>query len=112
MKKVEAIIRREKLSEVRKALVEAGFLGITVYEVRGRGRQKDLELQFRGREYKVDLLPKIKIEMMIADKDVEKVLNLLMRAASTGEVGDGKITILPIDDIIRIRTGERGEEAI
>lgn len=112
MKKIEAIIRNEKLSEVRKALVEAGFLGITVYEVRGRGRQKDLELQFRGREYKVDLLTKIKIEMMIADKDVEKVLSLLMRAASTGEVGDGKITILPIDDIIRIRTGERGEEAI
>ncbi len=112
MKKIEAIIRNEKLSEVRKALLEADILGITVYEVRGRGRQKDLELQFRGREYKIDLLPKIKIELMIGDNDVEKAVNLLIRTASTGQIGDGKITILPIDDIIRIRTGERGEEAI
>ncbi len=112
MKKVEAIIRSEKLSEVRKALVEAGFLGITVYDVRGRGRQKDIELQFRGREYKVDLLPKMKLEMMLSDGDVEKAVDLLKRTASTGKVGDGKITVLPIDDIIRIRTGERGEEAI
>ncbi len=112
MKKIEAIIRNEKLSEVRKALLEADILGITVYEVRGRGRQKDLDLQFRGREYKIDLLPKIKIELMIGDKDVEKAVNLLIRTASTGQIGDGKITILPIDDIIRIRTDERGEEAI
>ncbi len=112
MKKIEAIIRSEKLSDVRKALVEGGFLGITVYDVRGRGRQKDLDLQFRGREYKIDLLSKTKIELIIRDEDVEKAVSILTTSAATGNVGDGKIILLSVEDVIRIRTGERGEEAI
>ncbi len=112
MKKIEAVIRSEKLSEVRKALLEAGILGITVYEVRGKGRQKGLELQFRGRQYNVDLLPKTKIELMVSDKDVEKVVDLVKTTAYTGNIGDGKIMILPLENIIRIRTGESGDKAI
>lgn len=112
MKKIEAMIRREKLKDVRKVLVAAGFLGITVYDVLGRGRQKVLDLQFRGREYQVDLLPKTKVELLVGDKDVEKAVGLIVKIAATGRIGDGKITILPVDDIIRIRTGERGEEAV
>jgi nitrogen regulatory protein P-II 1 len=112
MKKIEAVIRSEKLNEVRNALVKEGFLGITVYEVRGRGRQKNLELQFRGREFTIDLLVKTKMELMVNDSDVEKVVQIIRENASTGNIGDGKITIIPIDDIIRIRTGEKGEEAI
>jgi nitrogen regulatory protein P-II 1 len=112
LKKIEAVIRSEKLSEVRKALLEAGILGITVYEVRGKGRQKGLELQFRGRQYNVDLLPKTKIELMVSDKDVEKVVDLVKKVAHTGNIGDGKIMILPLENIIRIRTGESGDKAI
>ena len=112
MKKIEAIIRREKLRDVRRALVSAGFFGITVYDVLGRGRQKGLDLQFRGREYQVDLLPKTKVELLIDDKNVEKVIDLIVKNATTGKVGDGKIAILPVDDIVRIRTTERGEEAV
>ena len=112
MKKIEAVIRSEKLSEVRIALLEAGILGITVYEVRGKGHQKGLELQFRGRQYNVDLLPKTKIELMVSDKDVEKVVDLVKTTAYTGNIGDGKIMILPLENIIRIRTGESGDKAI
>jgi len=112
LKKIEAIIRSEKLSEVRKALLEADILGITVYEVRGKGHQKGLELQFRGRQYNVDLLPKTKIELMVSDKDVEKVVDLVKTTAYTGNIGDGKIMILPLENIIRIRTGESGDKAI
>jgi nitrogen regulatory protein P-II 1 len=112
MKKIEAIIRSEKVNEVRTALADAGFLGITVFEVRGRGRQKNLELQFRGRDLKIDLLAKTKIELMINDNDVAKVVTIIRNTAKTGEIGDGKITILPIDDIVRIRTDERGEDAL
>lgn len=112
MKLVHAIIRSEKLSEIRKALLEANILGITVYDVRGKGNQKGLDLRFRGISYNIDLLSKTKIEMMIDDKDVEKVVNILQKTAYTGNVGDGKIMIIPIDDVIRIRTGERGSKAI
>jgi nitrogen regulatory protein P-II 1 len=112
MKQIQAIIRSEKLSEVRKALLEANILGITVYDVRGKGNQKGLDLQFRGRSYNIDLLPKTKIEMMVNDEDTEKVVNILKKTAHTGNVGDGKIMILPIEDIIRIRTGEHGKDAI
>jgi nitrogen regulatory protein P-II 1 len=112
MKKIEAVIRREKLVDVRRALVEAGFLGITVYEVLGRGRQKVLDLQFRGREYQVDLLPKTKLEMLVDDGDVEKAIEVIVKTAATGRVGDGKLDVLSVDDIVRIRTGERGEGAI
>ncbi len=112
MKKIEAVIRREKLKDVRKVLVAAGFLGITVYDVLGRGRQKGLDLQFRGREYQVDLLPKTKVELLVGDADVEKVIDLIVKTAGTGRVGDGKIAVLPVHNIVRIRTGERGEEAV
>ncbi|MDP6641135.1 MAG: P-II family nitrogen regulator [Nitrososphaerales archaeon] len=112
MKKIEAIIRGEKLNEVRKALLEADIPGITVYEVRGKGNQKGLELQFRGRPYNVDLLPKTKIELMVSDKNSEKVVELIKETAHTGNVGDGKIMILPMDDLIKIRTGESGDYAI
>jgi nitrogen regulatory protein P-II 1 len=112
MKKIEAVIRREKLVDVRRALVEAGFLGITVYEVLGRGRQKVLDLQFRGREYQVDLLPKTKLEMLVDDGDVEKAIEVIVKTAATGRIGDGKIAILPVTDVIRIRTDERGVDAL
>jgi len=112
MKKIEAMIRREKLKDVREALVAAGFLGITVYDVLGRGQQKVLDLQFRGREYQIDLLPKTKIELLLADKDAEKAVDIIVKVAATGKIGDGKIAVIPVDDIIRIRTGERGEEAV
>ena len=112
MKQIQAIIRSEKLSEIRRALIEANILGITVYDVRGKGNQKGLELQFRGRRYNIDLLPKTKIELMVDDKDIEKVVNILRKTAYTGNVGDGKIMILPLEDVIRIRTGERGEKAL
>lgn len=112
MKKIQAIIRREKLIDIMDKLVEADILGITVQNVRGRGNQKNIELQFRGRIFSVNLLPKTKIELMINDEDVEKVVNIIQKTAHTGNIGDGKIIILPIDDIIRIRTGERGSKAI
>jgi len=112
MKKIEAIIRNEKLNVVRKALLEANIHGITVYEVRGKGNQKSLDLQFRGRHYSVDLLPRTKIELIVRDQDTEKIVDIVKKTAYTGNLGDGKILILPIEDIIRIRTGERGEKAI
>jgi len=112
VKRVEAVIRSEKLLDVRRALTANGFLGITVYDVKGRGRQKGLTLQVRGREYSVDLLPKTKIELVVKDEDVERVIDLIMRSAATGKIGDGKIFILPIEDVVRIRTGERRENAI
>jgi len=113
MKKVEAIIRAERLDEVKNALAAEGFLGLTVYEVKGRGRQKGIALQWRGvKEYRVDLLSKIKLEVVVEDKDVERVVNILREKAYTGKVGDGKIFILPVEEVIRIRTGERGKDAI
>ncbi len=112
MKKIQAIIRSEKLSEVRKALLEAKFLGITVSDVRGTGNQKGREIQFKKKLYDVDLLPRTKIELIVNDKDTEKVVNIMRNTAHTGNMGDGKIMILPMEDIIRIRTGERGKEAI
>jgi len=112
MFKVEAIIRQEKLEEVKDALAKEGIMGLTVYSVRGRGRQKGYILNFRGREVRVDLLPKIKLELIIKDGELEKVIRIIRERAFTGEVGDGKIFFYPVQDIIRIRTAERGEEAI
>ncbi|MBS7650735.1 MAG: P-II family nitrogen regulator [Candidatus Bathyarchaeia archaeon] len=111
MMKVEAIIRREKLLDVKTGLSEAGFAGLTVYEVRGRGRQRGYTLNFRGRPVNIDLLPKVKVEMIVDDSDVDKVIEVIRTYASTGEVGDGKIFLYPVIDAIRIRTGERGVEA-
>ncbi len=112
MKKVEAIIKPFKLDEVKDALVEIGIGGMTVTEVRGFGQQKGHTEIYRGTEYVIDFLPKIKIEVIVKDEDVEKVVETIMKTAQTGRVGDGKIFIIPVEDVIRIRTGERGEKAI
>ncbi|MFN3814477.1 MAG: P-II family nitrogen regulator [Aquificaceae bacterium] len=112
MKKVEAIIKPFKLDEVKDALVELGIGGMTVTEVRGFGQQKGHTEIYRGTEYVIDFLPKVKIEVVVKDEDVEKVVETITKTAQTGRVGDGKIFIIPIEDVIRIRTGEKGEQAI
>ncbi len=112
MKKIEAIIKPFKLDEVKDALVEIGIGGMTVTEVRGFGRQKGHTEIYRGTEYVIDFLPKIKIEVIVKDEDVEKVVETIIKAAQTGRVGDGKIFVIPVEDVIRIRTGERGEQAV
>jgi nitrogen regulatory protein P-II 1 len=112
MKKVEAIIKPFKLDEVKDALVEIGIGGMTVTEVRGFGQQKGHTEIYRGTEYVIDFLPKVKIEVVVKDEDVEKVVEVIMKTAQTGRVGDGKIFIIPVEDVVRIRTGERGEQAI
>ena len=112
MKKIEAIIRPEKLESVRGALAEIGVFGMTVSEVSGRGRQMGIALQWRVGEYRVELLPKVKIEAVVLDEDVGKTLNAIVRKARTGDRGDGKIFVLPVDNAIRISTGDEGESAI
>lgn len=112
MKKVEAIIRPFKLDEVKIALVNAGIVGMTVSEVRGFGRQKGQTERYRGSEYTVEFLQKLKIEIVIEDAQVDMVVDKIITAAQTGEIGDGKIFISPVDNVIRIRTGERDMEAI
>jgi nitrogen regulatory protein P-II 1 len=112
MKKVEAIFREEKLNLVKKALEENSYFGMTVSEVSGRGRQKGIPLQWRVGEYRVDLLPKIKIELVVLDEDVPVVINAIVSNARTGETGDGKIFITPVETVVRVRTGDRNESAI
>ncbi len=112
MKKVEAIIKPFKLDEVKDKLNEIGVQGITVTEVKGFGRQKGHTELYRGAEYVVDFLPKIKMEIVIGDAQVEEVTSPIVKAAQTGRIGDGKIFITSLEDTVRIRTGERGEEAI
>lgn len=112
MKKIEAIIRTEKLTEIKNALAVAGFIGLTTFEVKGRGKQKGVVLTYRTSEYRVDLLSKTKIELVIDDTDVEKAINIICEVGKTGNIGDGKIFVLPVEDVIRIRTGERGKSAI
>jgi len=112
MKKVEAIIRPEKLDHVKKALEEKGFFAMTVSEVKGRGEQKGITLQFRGRTMEVDLLPKVKIEMVVKDEDVDAVVETIVSAAKTGKFGDGKVFVIPVEDVVRVRTGEKGEKAV
>lgn len=112
MKKIEAIIREEKLEAVRKALEDGGYFGMTISEVSGRGRQKGIPLQWRVGEYRVDFLPKIKIELVVLDDDVPKTLHAINRNARTGDMGDGKIFVLPVENAVRVRTGEAGENAI
>ncbi len=112
MKKIEAIIREEKLNAVKHSLEENSYFGMTVSEVSGRGRQKGIPLQWRAGEYRVDLLPKVKIELVVFDDDVPTVTDAITRNARTGETGDGKIFILPVESVIRVRTGERNESAI
>ncbi len=112
MKKVEAIIKPFKLDEVKEALQQIGIQGLTVTEVKGFGRQKGHTELYRGAEYVVDFLPKIKLEIVIDDDMVDKVTETIVTAANTGRIGDGKIFVLPLGESIRIRTGERGSEAV
>ena len=112
MKKVEAIIKPFKLDDVKEALTAIGVIGMTVTEVRGFGRQKGHTELYRGSEYTIDFLPKVKIEVVVPDQQVEKIVALIASAARTGSIGDGKVFVLPVEESVRIRTGERGEEAI
>src|SRR2546422_11337863 len=112
MKKIEAIIKPFKLEEVKDALGEVGIEGMTVSEVKGFGRQKGHTEIYRGSEYTVDFLPKIKIEMVLPDNRVEAAVNAIVKAAKTGKIGDGKIFVTPIEEAVRIRTEEKGEQAV
>jgi nitrogen regulatory protein P-II 1 len=112
MKKIEAIIKPFKLDEVREALTNLGCSGLTVTEVKGFGRQKGHTELYRGAEYTVDFLPKVKVEVVVSDDLVDKVIDALIKAARTGKIGDGKIFVLPAEQVIRIRTGESGNDAI
>jgi nitrogen regulatory protein P-II 1 len=112
MKKIEAVIKPFKLDEVKEALHEVGVKGITVTEAKGFGRQKGHTELYRGAEYVVDFLPKVKLEIIIEDSQVERAVEAIQTAAKTGRIGDGKIFVSPVEEVIRIRTGERGPEAI
>ena len=112
MRKIEAIIKPFKLDEVKEALHGIGIQGMTVTEVKGFGRQKGHTELYRGAEYVVDFLPKIKLEVVVSDELVDKVIQSIVDAANSGRIGDGKIFVLPLEDVVRIRTGERGAEAV
>lgn len=112
MKKIEAIIKPFKLDEVREALSEIGVAGLTVTEVKGFGRQKGHTELYRGAEYVVDFLPKVKIELVVAADKVEAAVDAIIKSARTGKIGDGKIFVMPVEQVVRIRTGETGEAAI
>jgi nitrogen regulatory protein P-II 1 len=112
MKKIEAIVRHFKLEDVKNALTEQGIHGMTVTEVRGFGRQKGHTEMYRGTEYTVDFVPKVKIEVVCSDSNLQAVVDTVLRAAQTGQIGDGKIFVSDLQDSIRIRTGETGEEAL
>ena len=112
MKKIEAIIRHFKLDDVKNALTEAGVAGMTITEVRGFGRQKGHTETYRGTEYAVDFVPKVKLEVAVADDMLQRVVDTIIRAAQTGQIGDGKIFVSDLRDTIRIRTGETGGEAL
>ena len=112
MKKIEAIIRPEKLDEVTNALKDIGYPGMTVFDVRGHGRQKGLSQRWRGQEYRVEFPPKLKLEIVVLNQDVGKIMGAIMRSARTGELGDGKIFVLPVEDALRVRTGDDGDKAI
>ena len=112
MKKIDAIIKPFKLDDVKDSLNEIGIKGITVAEVKGFGRQKGHTELYRGAEYVVDFLPKIKMEIIVSDSQLEDTIEMLMKAAQTGRIGDGKLLVTDLVDVIRIRTGERGEDAV
>lgn len=112
MKKIEAIIKPFKLDDVKEALKDVGVHGLTVTEVKGFGRQKGHTELYRGAEYFIDFLPKIKLEIIVSDDSVTKVIDSIIESAKTGKIGDGKIFVLPMEEVIRIRTGERGDEAL
>lgn len=112
MKKIEAIIRPEMLDKVRKSLEDLGYPGMTLTDVRGHGKQKGLVQQWRGQEYKVEFLPKLKLEIVVSDGDEEEIVDAIARDAKTGDIGDGKIFISSVEGAVRIRTGERGESVL
>jgi nitrogen regulatory protein P-II 1 len=112
VKKVEAVIKPFKLDDVKKALTELGVAGLTATEVKGFGRQKGHAEMYRGAEYVVDFLPKVKVEVAVSDALAPKVVDAIARAAKTGKIGDGKIFVLELEEVVRVRTGERGEEAL
>ena len=112
MKKIEAIIKPFKLDEVKEALHEVGVSGITVTEAKGFGRQKGHTELYRGAEYVVDFLPKVKVEVVVKDDDVERCIDAILKAAKTGKIGDGKIFVTPVEQVVRIRTGETDEAAV
>ena len=112
MKKIEAVLKPFKLDEVREALSEIGVTGLTVTEVKGFGRQKGHTELYRGAEYVVDFLPKVKVEVILQDDQVERAIEAIVKAARTGKIGDGKIFVTPVEQVVRIRTGESGEAAI
>lgn len=112
MKKVEAIIKPFKLEEVKEALSNAGIKGLTVSEVKGFGRQKGHKELYRGAEYEIEFLPKVKLEVVVSEGELEAVIEAIASSARTGRLGDGKVFVSPIEEVVRIRTGERGEEAV
>ncbi len=112
MKMIYAIIRPHRLQDVKEALADVGVVGMTVTDVRGAGRQKGQVERYRGSEYSIDLLAKIKVEVAVLDDQCEEVIQAIRKAAYTGEIGDGKIFILPLEDSVRVRTGERGEDSL
>ena len=112
MKRIEAIIRPEKVTEIRHALEKVGFPGLNVSEVEGHGKQKGVVQQWRGDKYRVEMLPKMRLEIVVSDRDVPKILRAIQDTAKTGAVGDGKIFVSPVEEVIRIRTGEVGEAAL
>jgi len=112
MKEIIAIIRPEKLENVKSALESIECRGLTVVEVKGRGRQLGVTESYRGSDYRIDLLPKTRLEIIVKDDEVEEVVNTIVKTAQTGDIGDGKIFISPVEDVVRIRTGERGEKAV
>jgi nitrogen regulatory protein PII len=112
MKKIEAIIRPERVEQVRRALAELSYPGLTLSEVRGHGKQKGIRQQWRGKEYVAELLPRVKLEIATLDEDVPLIVRAIVTAARTGEEGDGKVFVLPVEDAVRVRTGDGGNDAI
>ena len=112
MKKIEAIIKPFKVDDIKEALNEIGIKGMTLTEVKGYGRQKGHKEIYRGAEYVVDFIPKVRIEVVVEDEQADQVVNTIREAANTGKIGDGKIFVLPVEDVVRVRTGERGPEAV
>ena len=112
MLKIEAIVRHHKIDAIKDALVSAGYHGMTVTEVRGFGRQKGQKETYRGAEYRIDFVPKVRVEVVVSDSDAARVVEVLVDAGRTGRIGDGKVWITPVEDLVRIRTGERGDDAV
>jgi nitrogen regulatory protein P-II 1 len=112
MKKIEAVIRPDSLDNILEALQKAGYPGIMVTEIEGHGKQRGITQQWRGQEYKVDLLPKVKLEVVVTDKEAAEIINTISKVAKTGQIGDGKIFISDVSEAVRIRTGEKGDSAL